>query len=161
MEAIIHEGRFFLTSVFTGILLLFAYDFFRILRAIIPHKKWVIFWQDYLFWLLSGFFVFLMIYHLNSGSIRGFCFMGILLVIHNRHTVLLTGVNDVLSFDASEIILDTVQGMLMMRGEELHVNRLSLEKGEVDVDGTIDSFAYADDRKTAKGSESLLSRLFK
>ena len=50
------------------------------------------------------------------------------IVIHNRHTVLLTGVNDVLSFDASEIILDTVQGMLMMRGEELHVNRLSLEK---------------------------------
>lgn len=83
------------------------------------------------------------------------------IVIHNRHTVLLTGVNDVLSFDASEIILDTVQGMFMMRGEELHVNRLSLEKGEVDVDGTIDSFAYADDRKTAKGSESLLSRLFK
>lgn len=85
LEAIIHEGRFFLTSVFTGILLLFAYDFFRILRAIIPHKKWVIFWQDYLFWLLSGFFVFLMIYHLNSGSIRGFCFMGILLGMAGYH----------------------------------------------------------------------------
>ena len=83
------------------------------------------------------------------------------IVIHNRHTVFLTGVNDVLSFDASEIILDTIQGMLMMRGEELHVNRLSLEKGEVDVDGTIDIFAYADDKKTGKNNESFLSRLFK
>ena len=88
------------------------------------------------------------------------------IVIHNRHTVFLTGVNDVLSFDASEIILDTIQGMLMMRGEELQGvfgihEPLSLEKGEVDVDGTIDSFAYADDKKTGKNNEGFLSRLFK
>ena len=85
MDTIIHEGQFFLFSIFSGILLLFAYDFFRILRAIIPHKKWVIFIQDYLFWLISGFFVFIMVYQLNSGAIRGFCIMGILLGMWGYH----------------------------------------------------------------------------
>ena len=39
-----------------------------------------------------------------------------------------------------EILLETEQGMLMIRGNELHVNRLTLDKGEVDIDGRIDSF---------------------
>lgn len=82
-------------------------------------------------------------------------------VIHNRKNVSLTGVQDVLSFDATEILLDTVQGMLMLRGRELHVNRLSLDKGEVDVDGRIDSFAYADEQGKTKSGESFLGRLFK
>ena len=71
-------------------------------------------------------------------------------VIHNRKNISLTGVQDVLSFDATEILLDTVQGMLMLRGRELHVNRLSLDKGEVDVDGRIDSFAYAEEQGKTK-----------
>lgn len=83
------------------------------------------------------------------------------IVIHNRKSIALTGVKDVLSFDSIEILLDTVQGMLMIRGEELHVNRLSLEKGEVDVDGKIDSFAYAGDKTATKGNESLFGRLFR
>ena len=57
----------------------------------------------------------------------------------NRRTCNLTGVNDVLSFDVNEIILETDQGMLMIKGSELHVNRLTLDKGEVDVEGKIDS----------------------
>ena len=49
-----------------------------------------------------------------------------------------------LSFDLREIVLETEQGMLMIRGNELHVNRLTLDKGEVDIDGRIDSFVYSD-----------------
>ena len=37
---------------------------------------------------------------------------------------------DVLSFDLSEILLVTDQGMLLIKGSDLHVNRLTLEKGE-------------------------------
>ena len=59
------------------------------------------------------------------------------LILNNRRTCNLTGVNDVLSFDEREIILETEQGMLMIKGNELHVNRLTLDKGEVDVDGRI------------------------
>ena len=65
------------------------------------------------------------------------------LILNNRRTCNLTGVNDVLSFDEKEIILETEQGMLMIKGNDLHVNRLTLDKGEVDVDGRIDSFTYS------------------
>ena len=47
------------------------------------------------------------------------------LILSNRRTCNLTGVNDVLSFDENEIILETEQGMLMIKGAELHVNRLT------------------------------------
>ena len=84
------------------------------------------------------------------------------LIINNRKTSMVTGVLDVLSFDLNEILLETEMGMLMIRGMDLHVNRLTLEKGEVDLSGKIDSIQYSDVSK-GKGSqgESLLGRLFK
>ncbi|MBS7339685.1 MAG: sporulation protein YabP [Suilimivivens sp.] len=83
------------------------------------------------------------------------------LILNNRRTCNLTGINDVLSFDENEIILETEQGMLMIKGNELHVNRLMLDKGEVDVDGRIDSFTYSEQSNMAAKGESLLARLFK
>lgn len=83
------------------------------------------------------------------------------LILNNRRTCNLTGVNDVLSFDEKEIILETEQGMLMIKGNDLHVNRLTLDKGEVDVDGRIDSFTYSEQSEVAGKGESFLSRLFK
>jgi len=67
----------------------------------------------------------------------------------------------VLSFDEREVILETEQGMLMMKGSGLHVSRLTLDKGEVDVEGKIDSFTYSEQASMAAKSESLLTRLFK
>ncbi|NLJ96269.1 MAG: sporulation protein YabP [Clostridiales bacterium] len=81
--------------------------------------------------------------------------------INARKTVAITGVNDVLSFDAGEVLLQTEQGVLMIRGSELHVNRLTLEKGEVDIDGRIDSLTYSDTGGYGKSGESLFGRLFK
>ncbi|NLL00378.1 MAG: sporulation protein YabP [Clostridiales bacterium] len=78
-----------------------------------------------------------------------------------RRTATITGVNDVLSFDAGEVLLQTEQGVLMIRGSELHVNRLTLEKGEVDIDGRIDSLTYSDTTNHGKSGESLFGRLFK
>ena len=83
------------------------------------------------------------------------------LILNNRRTCNLTGVNDVLSFDENEIILETEQGMLMIKGNELHVNRLTLDKGEVDVDGKIDSFTYSDVAGAGQKAESLLAKLFR
>ena len=64
--------------------------------------------------------------------------------LSSRKEGVITGVNDVLSFDAKEVLLETEQGILMLRGDELHINRLTLEKGEVDIDGRIDSLTYSD-----------------
>lgn len=83
------------------------------------------------------------------------------LVVNNRKTSLVTGVLDVLSFDLNEILLETEQGMLMVKGTDMHVNRLNLEKGEVDLSGNIDSFTYSDVHQQEKGGESLLGKLFR
>ena len=83
------------------------------------------------------------------------------LMLTGRRTCSLTGVNDVLSFDVNEILLETEQGMLMIRGSELHVSRLSLDKGEVDIDGRIDSFTYSETAGYGAKGDSLLARLFK
>ena len=47
------------------------------------------------------------------------------LLLTNRKSCTLSGVVDVLSFDLTEILLETDQGMLMMKGADLHVNRLA------------------------------------
>ena len=83
------------------------------------------------------------------------------LVINNRKTSFVTGVMDVLSFDLNEILLETEQGMMMVKGTDLHVNRLSLEKGEVDLSGNIDSVAYSDVQSHAKQQDNLFSKLFR
>lgn len=83
------------------------------------------------------------------------------LLLTNRRTCNISGVNDVLSFDVNEILLETEQGMLMIKGDELHVSRLTLEKGEVDIDGRIDSLTYSDAGGAARKNESLLARLFR
>ncbi len=81
-------------------------------------------------------------------------------LLSNRKTAAFTGVLDVLSFDVAEILLETEQGMLLIKGNDLHVNRLTLEKGEVDVEGRIDSLSYSDAGGKKQG-ESLLGRFFR
>ena len=83
------------------------------------------------------------------------------LTLNSRRICTITGVVDVLSFDVSEILLETDQGMLMIKGSELHVNRLTLEKGEADIEGKIDSLTYSESGGYQSKNESLLSKLFK
>mgnify|MGYP000541487031 CR=1 FL=1 len=61
-----------------------------------------------------------------------------------------SGVVDVLSFDVAEILLETELGMLLIKGHDLHVNRLSLEKGEIDIEGRIDSLTYSEPKNCCK-----------
>ncbi len=83
------------------------------------------------------------------------------LVINNRKTSMVTGVLDVLAFDLNEILLETEQGMLMIKGKDLHVNRLSLEKGEIDITGHIDGVAYSDVSQNNKKEENFFLKLFR
>lgn len=83
------------------------------------------------------------------------------LMLSNRRTGTVTGVSDVISFDITEVLLETEQGMLMIKGADLHVNRLTLEKGEIDIEGRIDYLAYSDVTSYQKQGESLIGRLFK
>ena len=79
----------------------------------------------------------------------------------NRRMCLISGVKDVLSFDVHEVLLETEQGMLAMKGDDLHVSRLSLDQGEVDVDGRIDSLVYSESSGFGGKGESLFAKLFR
>ena len=80
--------------------------------------------------------------------------------IFNRSSGIISGVKEVISFDPNEIILDTEQGMLMIQGEELHVTKLTVEKGEVEIEGLIYSMVYSDEGGMTGEKGGLLRRLF-
>lgn len=83
------------------------------------------------------------------------------LFLQGRKQMELSGVKEVVSFDAKEVVLNTQMGILLIRGEDLFVKRLTVEQGEVDLEGRIDSLVYSD--KTGKQGEkdSLMKRLFR
>lgn len=81
--------------------------------------------------------------------------------IMEREKGTITGVVDVLSFNDTQIVLETTRGMLTVQGTQLHVSRLQLQSGEVDVEGTVNSLVYTEGgtyRKRQRGS--LVKRLF-
>lgn len=79
----------------------------------------------------------------------------------NRKECTLTGIADIIAFDENEVVLETDMGILMIKGNGLHVKRLTLDKGEVDIEGTMDSFLYSEHKSLAAKSESFFGRLFK
>ena len=80
------------------------------------------------------------------------------ITLDGRKQCKVTGVTDVLSFDEGAVLLETVDGMLMIKGEGLHVSRINLDKGEADIDGK--AFVYSERTSLAKKGEGLLTRLF-
>ena len=82
-------------------------------------------------------------------------------ILENRSRGTITGIQEVVSFDENQIVLDTDMGLLTVKGKNLHVSRLTLEKGETDIDGSIDILAYSSNEAYRKSGESLFSRLFR
>ncbi len=85
------------------------------------------------------------------------------MVIENRERIEISGVLHVDSFDDQEIVLETEQGLMAMRGEDLHIKNLNLEQGELLIEGYLLELAYSDDygKKARDRGKSFLERLFK
>jgi sporulation protein YabP len=81
--------------------------------------------------------------------------------IIRRESLSATGVVDVISFDEESIIAETELGMMIIKGINLHVNRLNLENGELAIDGEISGVTYEDSSGYAKGGKSLFGKIFK
>lgn len=82
------------------------------------------------------------------------------LTMNNRNKVELTGVTEVVSFDNQLIELETVEGAVRFTGNDLHVKRLTLERGEVELEGRVREIIYHESRKE-KTAGGVLSRLFR
>ncbi|EOS65199.1 MAG: sporulation protein [Oscillibacter sp.] len=74
-----------------------------------------------------------------------------------RDRLTVSGVEDVERFDETGIIMSTSAGTLVITGEDLHIGKLSLDGGELHVDGRVDSVSYEDD---GAGRGGFFSRLF-
>ena len=74
-----------------------------------------------------------------------------------RERLTVSGVEDVERFDENGIVMSTSAGVLVVTGEDLHIGKLSLDGGELHVDGRIDSVTYEDEGRSQGG---FFSRLF-
>ena len=80
----------------------------------------------------------------------------------NRQYVEVTGVMNVESFDVKEFVLQTMSGMLSIRGDNLHIKALSLENGLVSIEGAIFDLVYYDEGvSAAQKARGLFGKIFK
>ena len=82
------------------------------------------------------------------------------IVLENREKLSISGVQDVLSFDDQIVILETELGLLTIKGEDLRINKLSLDTSEIIGNGNIMQIAYSENEMQKK-SEGLFSKIFK
>lgn len=82
------------------------------------------------------------------------------LILENRGKLSISGVLDVLSFDDQVVIVETELGLLTVKGENIRINKLSIDTSEVIVEGDIASLAYTD-KSSEKTKGSLMSKIFK
>ena len=79
------------------------------------------------------------------------------IILEGREKLSISGVLDVQSFDEEQVLLETVRGMGVVRGQGLHVERLQLEAGELIVEGEIGLIEYDD---SVQPRSSWFKRLF-
>ena len=80
--------------------------------------------------------------------------------LENRKKLILTGVEEVISFDDEKILLNTKLGFLTIKGSELKMNKLDVKNGDVIIVGKISSMVYSS-KEVKKEKESIISKLFK
>lgn len=78
------------------------------------------------------------------------------LQMDNREKLRISGVSDVSGFDESSVVLETDMGELEIRGEGLHIDKIDLDAGVLEMRGRINELCY--EERTAQGS--LWTRLF-
>ena len=83
------------------------------------------------------------------------------IVLENREKLNVSGVNDVLSFDDQVVMIDTELGLLTVKGENIRINKLSLDTSEVIIEGEISSLTYSQKNQEKNNGTSLLSKIFK
>lgn len=83
------------------------------------------------------------------------------IILENREKLTISGVNDVLSFDDQVVVLETELGLLTVKGENIRVNKLSIDTSEVILEGEISYIAYSDKNQEKTKNTSLISKIFK
>ena len=80
-------------------------------------------------------------------------------VMEGRQSLRVSGVEDVESFDDDTVVIYTVDGTMTVKGMDFRINKLSIEDGELEIDGDVDSILYSDSRKEEHGG--FFGRMFR
>ena len=79
-------------------------------------------------------------------------------ILEGRSRLSVAGVEDVESFDEQSVVCSTSMGALIVKGENLHIDKLSIEDGELSIEGSINAIEYED---TAQRGGGFWSRMFR
>lgn len=90
---------------------------------------------------------------INTGVIQN-------LILENRSKLSISGVLDVLSFDDQVVVVETELGLLTVKGDNIRINKLSIDTSEILVEGEISYLAYSD-KDVEKNKSSFMSKIFK
>ena len=82
------------------------------------------------------------------------------IIMRGRKTLDITGVKQVESFDSEEFLLETDMGFMSVRGQNLQMKNLDVDKGDVSIQGKIDDIVYLDQQHGEK-TKGLFGKLFK
>ena len=80
------------------------------------------------------------------------------IILNDRKKLNVSGVKDVDSFDEETIIVYTELGEMTVRGNDLHINTLNVETGELSIEGSIYAIIYSDDTPKKEGFFSKVFR---
>lgn len=80
-------------------------------------------------------------------------------VVEERCRLTVSGVTDIERFDEEEVVVATELGLLSIKGQGLHLNKIDVEDGELSVEGELDSLSYEEQRFSEKSS--FLAKLFR
>ena len=72
-------------------------------------------------------------------------------VVEERSRLTVSGVTDIERFDEEEVVVATELGLLSIKGQGLHLNKIDVEDGELSVEGELDSLSYEEQRVSDKG----------
>lgn len=78
---IINQVYLFLIFIINGVIIGILFDFFRILRKSFKTSDIITYFEDFLFWILTGFSILYFVFVFNNGEIRLFMFLGIVVGI--------------------------------------------------------------------------------
>ena len=81
-------------------------------------------------------------------------------ILENRNKLSISGVRDVLSFDDQIVILETDLGMLTVKGDNLKINKLSIDTADVIIEGEINTLSYSQ-KDLERRNEGIFSKIFK
>ena len=77
VEFVRYQASLLLDSIFVGMVIMAIYDVFRLFRSIVKHARVARDMEDLIFWIISGFIIFSLVYSRNDGNIRWFIIAGV------------------------------------------------------------------------------------